>query len=169
MKKTVIFLFVIILSLGYLSSCVAHKAQPTCREILTAMTSAEIILPAGKHYSSTAAEGEDEYLSPLLLSSVFGNGAYPILADGWIDCALYLPYGDHPCEFAVILCKSHDIAEDTAKLFCSRLADLKIAKSSSESTKLLDSAKIAIMNNFVIFIISADAELALKTAKSMIK
>ena len=169
MKKAAVFFLAILLIICSLTSCGGQKRPISCREILSSVTDAEIGLPAGKFYSLKALEGEDEYLPPSLIGSLLGNGSYPEVAESWLDCALYLSLGAHPCEFAVILCQSRDDAEDTAKLFCARLASIKLVKSKSEHADLLDDAKITITGNYVLFIISSDSDTALSVAKKAIR
>ena len=162
MKKTaVIFLSVLIL-LCSLSSCGETGVRPSCREILSAVTAAEIGLPAGKYYSLNAPKGDEEYLSNALIASIFGGGAYPEVAEDWVDVALYLSFGKSPCEFAVILCQNRDAAHDTAKLLCSRLSAIKIAKNSPEYETMIANANVAVSGNYALLIISSDPEIAMK-------
>ena len=125
-------------------------------------------LPAGKYYSSKAQKGEPEYLSSTLIASLFGGGSYPKVAEDWIEVALYLSVGNHPCEFAVILCQNRDAAHDTAKLFCSRLSAIKITKNSAEYENMITNAKVAVSGNFALLIISSDPENALKIIQKKI-
>lgn len=161
MKRTTAFFIAIILFLGALPSC-APSAKKTCRDIVLAMTDAEKNLPAGKYYSLSASEGESEYLSDSLISSLFGNSYYQKISEKWIDGALFLSLTPHPCEFAVIYCSDRDNAEDTAKLFLSRIDAIKIAKSSPEYGKIIENAKVEIRGNYALLIISSDPDKALK-------
>ena len=168
MKKTAVIFLSVLIILYALSSCGVRKTRPSCREILSAVTSTEIGLPAGRFYSSKAPEGDKEYLSDSLISSLFGGGAYPEVAKDWIDVALYLSLGDHPCEFAVILCQNRDAAHDTAKLFCKRLSAIKITKNSPEYATMISDAKVTVSGNYALLIISSDAENAFKSVKKAI-
>lgn len=163
MKRSAALFFTVLIFFCLLTSCTEQKSPPSCREILSAMTDAEIGLPAGKFYSLSADEGDPEFLSESLISSLFGGGSYPEVAGDWLDCALYLSLGSHPCEFAVILCQSRDAAEDTAKLFNTRLSAIKITKTAPEYEKMIEEAKVTVKGNYTLFIISSDSENALKT------
>ena len=163
-----ISLLLAIISLLSLCSC-RNREKPSCRTLLSALTESEIALPAGKTYSLSASEGEAEYLSPSLLASIYGNGEPPALLDSWLDCAIFLPRSEHPCEFAVFLCDSHNSATDTAKLLCRRLDLIRSAKDSDEYRAMLDSATVTVNGNFVIFIVSSDTKSALSAVRSAMK
>ncbi len=170
MKRPAALFFVIIFLVSSLFSCSTVGAVHTpCREVIDAMTAAEIGLPAGKYYSLAAPEGDAEYLSDSLISSLFGNGSYPAVAADWLDCALYLSLGNHPCEFAVILCRSRDAAEDTARLLCSRLSAIRITKTDPQYAEILENANVSIRGNYALLIISTDTKNALSAAKKAIR
>jgi hypothetical protein len=167
MKKTVfLFLFVLILSFT-LPSC-AEKNLVSCREILEELKDAEIGLPAGKTYDIKAGEGENEFLPERLLSSLYGEGATPPMREGWLDIALFLPTSAHPCEFAVILCNSDDTATDTARLLCRRLDSIRTLKQNCEYSALLEGARVTVIRNYALLIISSDAENAVKTVTRIV-
>ncbi|MGM9644700.1 MAG: hypothetical protein ACI3X1_06400 [Eubacteriales bacterium] len=163
MKKKVFFLISVLLFSLILSSC-AEKSLVSCRDILGELKDAEIGLPAGKTYDLKAGEGEDEFLPERLLSALFGEGATPPVRCGWLDAALFLPTSSHPCEFAVILCNSDDTATDTARLLCRRLDSIRTLKQNGEYSALLDNARVTVIRNYVLLIISSDADNAVKTA-----
>lgn len=163
MKRSAALFFAILIFFCTLPACGNQDPQKNCREILSAVTKAEIGIPAGKFYSLSADKGDDEFLSESLISSLFGGGSYPEIANDWLDCALYLSLGSHPCEFAVILCNSRDTAEDTARLLGSRLSAIKITKTEPQYQKMIDAAKVAVIGNYALLIISSDSENALKT------
>ena len=140
-----------------------------CREVIAAMTEKEVGLPVGSYYSASANEGDTEYLSASLLASLFGNGSLPPVAEDWIDCALFLSLKESPCEFAVILCSSRDAAEDTAALFHSRLAAIRITKTATQYVQMIENASVTITGNYAILIISTDPENALRAAKKAIR
>ena len=157
----------VLLIIFLLTSCTKSNLTP-CREILGALVDAEVDLPAGKIYDMRAAEGDAEYLSDSLLSALYGNGKLPPVASSWVDCALFLSLGSHPCEFAVFLCDSHDAAQDTARILCSRLDSIKTLKRGGEYGALLDGARVCIVKNYVVLLISSDAETAEKTVRKSI-
>jgi hypothetical protein len=133
------------------------------------LTDAEIGLPAGRYYSLTASEGDDEYLSDSLLKALYGNGSLPSVTEGWVDCALYLPILDHPCEFAVIYCRDRDSADDTARLLCARLGVIKNAKNTPEYSNVLEGGMVTVTGNYALLIISSDSEAALSALKKALQ
>lgn len=159
--------FFIVLSLFSISSC-TKSANPDCRDILSAMISSEIGLPSGEIYSARAEIGEEEYLSDHLVNSLYGNGKEPVMADGWIDIAIFLPSSAHPCEFAVILCDSEDTSTDTARMLCRRLDAIRTAKGAGEYAKLTENATVTVIGNYALLIISSDTENAIKSASKII-
>ena len=159
--------FFIVLSLFSVSSC-TRSENPDCRDILSAIISSEIGLPSGKIYSARAESGEEEYLSDHLVNSLYGNGKEPVMADGWIDIAIFLPSSAHPCEFAVILCDSEDTATDTARLLCRRLDAIRTTKSEGEYARLTENATVTVIGNYALLIISSDTENAIKSASKII-
>lgn len=162
MKRSAALFFAILLFFCMLISCAEQESPPSCREILSSVAEAEIGLPSGKFYSMTAEKGDDEYLSESLISSLFGGGSYPTVAKDWLDCALFLSIGNHPCELAIILCQNHDAALDTARLLNDRLSAIKITKNAPEYAKMIDSAKVTVKGNYAILLISSDSENAMK-------
>jgi hypothetical protein len=150
-----------------LCSCGAKDYAP-CRDVLGALIDSEVGLPAGKAYDMRAPEGDGEYLPESLLGTLYGNGGLPPVASAWIDCALFLSLGEHPCEFAVFLCDSNGSAVDTARILCSRLDSLKTIKGGGEYDALLGGARVCIIKNYVVFLISSDSDAAEKTARRAI-
>lgn len=169
MKRTAALFLTFFILLLTLCSCRTTSSDASCQEVLRAMTNAEISLPAGKYYGLSAPEGDEKYLSDDLISSLFGGGSYPKIAEDWIDCALYLSYGKSPCEFAVILCQSRDVAHDTAALLQARLSAIRLTKSSPEYAQMLENASITLIGNYALLIISSDTETALREAKRAIR
>ena len=147
MKRSAALFFAILLFFCLLTSCAEQNSPPTCRELLKSVTEAEIGLPAGNIYSMTAPEGDKEYLTHSLVSALLGGGSYPEIAKDWLDLALYLSLGDHPCEFIIILCRDHDAALDTARLMNDRVSVIKITKTAPEYAEMIDSAKVAVKGN----------------------
>ena len=158
----------LILLLPFSFVACGRQENTSCREILQAMTEAEIGLPSGKIYSMKAARGDDEYLSEHLINSLYGEGGTPVMSDGWLDLAIFLPSSAHPCEFAVILCDSEDTATDTARLLCRRLDAIRTAKGAGEYAKLTENATVTVIGNYALLIISSDTENAIKSASKII-
>lgn len=165
MKKFALISIILIFLL--FPSCSAREHM-SCREVLLEMTGAEVGLPSGKIYSMNAPRGDDEYLSEHLINSLYGDGSTPVMADGWLDLALFLPSSSHPCEFAVFLCDSRDTANDTARMLCRRLDVIRHTKNSSELSYYFDSASVTVKGNYVLLIISSDTESAINTAVKII-
>lgn len=132
------------------------------------MTGAEVGLPAGRAYSLSGCDTDDKYLSDSLIKSLYGNGSLPAVAESWLDCAVFVSTLGHPCEFAVVYCSDRNAAEDTARLFSSRLNSIKALKSDEEYGNMLDRAQISICGNFVLMIVSSDPDNAFKLAKKLI-
>ena len=168
MKRLFALISVIRLLIFNTVSC-SQKAEPSCRELIVALTDSEIALPAGKIYSMSAPEGDDEYLSISLLSSLYGNGSEPALLDCWLDCAVFLSRGEHPCEFAVFLCDSHNSATDTARLLCNRLDLIRHAKSSENYCDMLEGATVTVSENFVALIVSGDTPRAVAVLRAKMR
>ena len=165
MKILAAFL-ILLLPFSFVACGKAEK--PDCRDILSAMTDAEVGLPSGRIYSMSAMRGDEEYLSEHLINSLYGDGSTPVMADGWIDRALFLSTSAHPCEFAVILCDSEDTATDTARLLCRRLDAIRTAKGAGEYVKLTENATVTVIGNYALLIISSDTENAIKSASKII-
>lgn len=166
MKKTAALFLSVFLLISLLSSCSNEKKAPSCLTVLEAMTLVEVGLPAGRIYSLDSED--DGYLSDSLIKSLYGNGSLPAIAQSWIDCAVFISTLGHPCELAVVYCTDRNAAEDTARLFGSRLNSLRALKSDEQYGNMLDLAQISICGNFVLMIISSDPDNALKIAKKLI-
>ncbi len=166
MKKTAGLFLSVFLLISLLSSCSNEKKAPCCLTVLEAMTLAEVGLPAGRIYSLDSED--DGYLSDSLIKALYGNGSLPAIAQSWIDCAVFISTLGHPCELAVVYCTDRNAAEDTARLFGSRLNSLRALKSDEQYGNMLDLAQISIRGNFVLMIISSDPDNALKIAKKLI-
>ncbi len=162
MKRSAALFLAILLLLSFFAACSGADPKNTCRDMVAAMAGNEKALPKGRYYSLSAPEGDAEYLSRSLISSLLGNGSYPKVGEGWLDAALYLSLGDHPCEFAVIYCRDRDTAEDTAKLFCTRLELIKITKTAPEYQKMIEEARVEVRGNYALLVISSDPDKALK-------
>ena len=167
MKRAAAVFFAFLCLIFCLPSCSAVKNDPppSCREILAAMIESEVGHPAGKIYCATAEYGSEEYLADSTTASIVGNGKLPEVCKIWLDCAFFLALKDHPCEFAVIHCQNRDAALDTAKLLSSRLASAKLLKGNSD---YFENAKVTVIGNYALLIISSDPTTALREAKKII-
>ena len=166
MKRVAAIFFAFLSLIFCLSSCTVTKSDPaSCRDILSAILECEVALPVGKIYCATAPFGSEEYLGDSTLSSIIGNGKIPEVCGSWLDCAFFLSIKDHPCEFAVIYCKKRDAALDTAKLLTSRLATSKLLKGESD---YFENAKVTVIGNYALLIVSSDPTATINAAKKMI-
>jgi len=161
--------FILIIFLFFTLPSCAEQDLPSCREILNGIMQTEIGLPAGRIYSSAASECDEEYLSDQLINALYGNGSCPVMAEGWLDVAIFLPSSSHPCEFAVFLCDSEDTADDTARMLCSRLDLIRTAKENGKLSSYFETATITVMRNYVLLIVSSDTQNALNVASKIIK
>jgi hypothetical protein len=163
MKRSAALFLVLSVLLFSLFSCGNHPPA-SCRDVLAQITENETNLPAGKFYYLSATDSLD-LLSSRLIASLYGDGIYPSVADEWIDCAVYLTYGESRVEFAVALCKSRYAAEDTAKLFLSRTAlfdsDLSVAEGGD--------ATVTVIGNYAMLTISKDTSGSIAVAKRAIR
>lgn len=160
--------FFIVIVLFSFVSC-GRRELPLCEDVLNEMMDAEVGLPAGKTYSLRATRGENEFLSESLINSLYGEGGVPPMREGWLDIALFMPLSAHPCELAVFLCNSSDTAKDTARLLCRRLDIIRVARGGEQYVSIIDNAKIAVVGNYVLFIVSSDSENCLKAAKKALR
>ena len=163
-RKAALFFALILLILS-IPSC-ADSPRPSCRSILAAITEAESELPAGRFYSAHAKEGEEEYLSPTLLSAWLGSSS---ASAGWLDCALYLSLREQPYELAVVLCQSGDVAEDTAKLFSARWHTVRALEVEVGEGAATVTASVTRFGNYVIFILAEDPNSLLSIAKDAVR
>lgn len=190
---SLILVFLIFFSL---TSCTYSTELVSCEEIVRAIAENEVGLPAGKIYSASAGEGEDDYIPDSLLNSLFGGGGKISLFDSWIDYSFFMPSSAHPCEIVVILCDSPENAKDTARLLCRRLNSIRTIKGDKDSatpyssepqkktapnnadgspptvlpdySAYLDGAEVTISRNYVLLIISSDTAAAKKCALTLI-
>ena len=169
MKRLAALFLSVFLIIFSLPSCSLLQGETSsCREIVGAMAKAEIGLPAGVFYSSSAPKGDEEFLSNTLMCALFGNGSFSTLSKDWIDAAVFLSLKESPCEFAVILCASRYAAIDTAKLFSSRISAIKITTNDPKYKEMTETATATVIRNYAILIISTDPQNALKAAKKAI-
>ena len=160
-------LFLTVLLIFSLPSC-KNGDLPSCKEILSEILENEVGLPPGRVYYLHSAKGDESFLSDHLINALYGNGESPVMAEGWLDIALFLPSSAHACEFAVILCDSEDTATDTARLLCRRLDSIRTAKGGEENAHLIKGATVTVLGNYALLIISSDTQNAIKSASKII-
>ena len=162
--KAVATVLCLLLVSTFICSCDKHPT-PATLEIVMKLCENEIGLPAGNIYSTVTSKGEDGHMSSSLLSAIFG-GSLPEVSADWIECSVFLPLANHPCEFTVIHCSSQDAAEDTARLLSHRLLSIKNTKEEWED--MLGNAKVIVYKNHACLLISSDTAAAEKLVKTML-
>ncbi len=168
MKIKFVLLILILAAAAFnLSSC-SQKERVPCRDVLGEILKNEVGIPSGRVYSLCADEGEAEFTPESLINSLYGGGKSPVVRDGWLDGAIFLSLGEHPCEFAVFLCDSHDSTVDTARILCSRLDILKSLKNNKAYSDYFENATVRISGNYAFLIISSDTENVLRIIRDMV-
>ena len=160
--------FILLLCILLSVSCAKSESHtPLCYEIVKSMCDEELNLPTGVIYTSRAKEGEEGYIKEYLLASLFGNGKQLVIFEFWDDIAIFLPSGYGACEFIAIHCKNSDNVEDTARLLCTRLNDLKNSKG-EKNPEYFENTEILTVKNYIIMVASKDAKAAYKAAREII-
>ncbi len=167
MLRRILLLFLVFLILMFCLISCSRRALTPCRDVLKVLTEREAALPAGKTYDLKASRGESEYLPERLINSLFGDGEAPAAREGWIDASLFLSSGVEHFELAVILTSSPDNATDTARLLLRRLDMLRTAVK-GEGSEHLDNAKVTVIGNYALLIMSDDPEGSLRAASDLI-
>ncbi|MBQ9162897.1 MAG: hypothetical protein IJX74_06440 [Clostridia bacterium] len=171
MKKALCFALIFAL-LSAFASC--SPAPPSdCADVLAAMCKAADSLPSGRVYS-TDSQSPDGVLTESLMRSLFGESAlgyFYIDAEGKsaVDsCAVFIPSSQDACELAVFRCTRSNICPSVARLCLSRLDALRHGKSSPENQAALASAKVCILENYVILAVHPDPDALIREAKSIV-
>lgn len=158
-------LFALLFSLGgVLSSC--GRVRPP--DAVWADFAARYPLPPGKVYDSTAAEGEETYLSPEIFSQF---NARPDGTDDREDveqCIIWKgSAGDRVTEAAVFLCRDRERAERISLLCMRRLAMIR-GLCSYTDTSCADTAVIRLHGRYVIFLVLPENDRAWNTMNRLL-
>ena len=149
---------------GFLVSC-GRAASPT--EIWAAFAG-RYRLPPGHVYDSTAAEGEEAYLSPSVFSELY---ARPDGSDDREDveqCVIWKgSAGNRVTEAAVFLCRARERAERVSLLCMRRLAMIRGLRSYTD-TSCADTAVIRLHGRYVIFLVLPDNDRAWATMNRLL-
>ena len=157
-----------------------HGGDPAPADVLAALTEAEIGLPAGQIYLSSASQEDAAFLPPDLISALYGEGELPWQLSQIKDYGLFLSTAQHPCEFAVFRTYAHSDTDDVAAMCHARLDALRVhykdsqyaaqnaAHTAAQYAHYLQQARVVVIDNYVLLLISADAEHALRAAKGVI-
>ncbi len=154
------------------SLCSCAKQNVTVEQILLALTEAEIGLPAGQIYLSSASEEQATYLSPDLIAALYGQGEPPWQLSLIEDYGLFLSTAQHPCEFAVFRCYAHSDTDEVAAMCHVRLDALRIhykdTQYATQYAYYVQNARVVVIGNYVLLLISSDPEHAFRAAKGVI-
>lgn len=150
-----------------LTACASHEETPA-GAILSAMLSCEEGCPAGEIYTRSAEEGEEGYLSESLCSALYGDGRIPAEWALVSDYAIFLTAAEHPFELAVFRCNSSDGTEEVAELCARRLAVLRNYWRGSDCEAYTSGGRVVILGNYVLMLVSSNAEAALEEARTAI-
>lgn len=165
MKKRL--LAFLLLSILFLSAC--SRTQTACPEqVLSALTEAEIGLPAGQLYLSSAPEDDAAYLSPDLMAALYGQGEPPWQLSLVEDYGIFLSTAQHPCEFAVFQTYAHSDTDDVAAMCCTRLDALRIHYKDTQYAYYLQQARVIVIDKYVLLLVSSDTENALRAARRVL-
>ncbi len=162
-KRLICFLLLILL---FPTGCTQSNATP--EQILRALTRAEIGLPAGKLYLASAAQDEEAYLSPELISAMYAGGELPWQLSLCEDYGIFVSSAQHPCEFAVFLCYSRSDTDLLSAMCQVRLDALRAHYKDTAYAHYTDSARVAVVGRYVLLLVSSDPEHALKVARQVI-
>lgn len=149
-----------------------QRGDPAPADVLAALTEAEIGLPAGQIYLSSASQEDAAFLPPDLISALYGEGELPWQLSQIKDYGFFLSTAQHPCEFAVFRTYAHSDTDDVAAMCHARLDALRVhykdSQYAAQYAHYLQQARVVVIGNYVLLLISADAEHALRAAKGVI-
>ena len=149
MKKRNFLLFIIllILILSIFTSC---EDKRTPEDILFNITKDISTLPEGKVYLGRAEEGSAAYLSPMMISALYGEGAVSYEFTFIEDFAVYISSFAKPCEVAVYKCYSASDTDLIASMCLSRIENLKTVLAGTSFSESILNASVEISGRFVI-------------------
>lgn len=156
------------LSASVLLLCSCARTDATPAQVLSALIDAEISLPAGQVYLSSAPEDDAAYLSPDLMAALYGEGELPWQLSLVEDYGLFLSTAQHPCEFAVFRARARSDTDDVAAMCHVRLDALRIHYKNTSYAAYTQNARVVVSGNYVLLLISSDTEHALRAAKGVI-
>lgn len=138
MPSLLLLLLLLLLTIRLLlltTACGRESPPPTAQEVLsimlTTMRRTVQTLPEGLVRLSAAPSDAPEHLSPVLLSSLYGEVMGELMGEEGEDVpplgdvALYLSLSPYPCELGVFRCVDEETAREVATLCRSRLATLR--------------------------------------------
>ncbi len=156
MKPIRILLFVLLLSLLLpTTSCTEQKKMPW--ELVESLLSEAKEVPSGVLYRSDAEEGSEEYASPALLRSLYGEEAEERFAT--VEAyAIYLSSFTTPCEMAVFVCYSATDANRLEALCLRRAEEVRVALRGTPYAAMTEEIRVWAKGRRVFFLLCEDAE-----------
>ena len=145
-KLFIIILFVFLLPTLF-SSCNDNRRA---EDILFSITKDIDDLPDGNVYLKSADEGSECFLSPMIISALYGEGAVSYEFSLIEDFAVYLSSFKTPCEVAVYKCYSASDTDLIASMCLSRIENLKIILAETSFSETLSNATVSVSGKFVI-------------------
>ena len=146
-RKFLFFITLLTLVLLILPSC---KDTRSAEDILFGITKDISTLPHGNVYLKSAEEGGAAYLSPAMISALYGEGAALYEFTFVEDFAVYVSSFARPCEVAVYKCYSASDTDLIASMCLSRIDNLKVVLSGTSFSDIVSSATVRISGKFVI-------------------
>ena len=166
--KIRLMIYTLTFTLILMSLCGCARPEPPPEQVLLALTEAEIGLPAGQIYLASAGKEEASYLSPDLISALYGKGELPWQLSLIEDYGIFLSITQHPCEFAVFRCYSRSDTDLVAAMCHERLDALCAHYGETEYERYTEQAAVAVIGKHVLLLVSADARHALATARRVL-
>ncbi len=173
--KKCIYFSSVILFFALLTSCYSGK-DISCSDILSEMSAAAGEMPSGRVYRTDSTPGASDYLSPSLLTALYGNGELPPVLTRVKSEALRASSGLFTCELAVFECNSRRDTEEVADLCLYRLDTIRhFLNLNSEKLGLSDknfnavqNGRVEIAGKYVFMAVCEDSEKAIRAAKAFI-
>ncbi len=174
LRVTILIFCIMLLSV----SCAGEQASAA--QVLDALVDSEIGLPAGQIYLSGAQEHDAAYLSPDLMAALYGQGEPPWQLSLIEDYGFYLSTAQHPCEFAVFRTYARSDTDEVAAMCLTRLDALRTyykdtpyatqyaTQHATQYAYYLENARVVVMGNYVLLLISSDTEHAIGAAKRVL-
>ncbi len=163
MKRGAVLLLLLLLPVLFLSAC-AGKKDVKCEVILEEIAreigggskeDALSGLPAGEVYVPGKAPGEEGYLSPFVLESLYGAHAEEAFSQ-IEDYAVYLSSVAEPYEIAVFRCCTVSDADGVVELCRERRDLLQTLLRDTDFRQMTDCIRIIRHGKYVVMTLTAD-------------
>ncbi len=163
------------LGIFFLIGCCALPCLAACKrqelgaeDILYELKAECAELPQGRVYLSGAEEGEDSFLSPSLIRSLYGEEGEENLARTE-EYAIYLSSFAAPYEIAVFQCYSSQDADRIVALCLSRSDEIRVGLRETTYEKLSDCVRIVSKGRYVVMMITEESETLQQKALRLIR